>query len=56
MTRRQRIPLLIALLACIIIGATITAIYTPEGGVLQFWAALAGIGVVVWLAHRSLED
>jgi hypothetical protein len=56
MTRRQRIPLIITLLMVIIIGITITAIYTPGGGVLQFWAFLAGIGVALWLAHRSLED
>jgi hypothetical protein len=34
---------------------TVTLIYAPEGKALQFWAALAGIGVVLWLAQRSLE-
>jgi hypothetical protein len=54
-TRRQRLPLFIALALCVLIGITVTLIYEPQGQALQFWAALAGVGVVVWLAHKSLE-
>ena len=56
MTRRQTLPLVIALLMVIIIGIAVTLIYAPEGKALHFWAALAGIAVVLWLAQRSLED
>ena len=55
MTRRQTFPLVIALLMVIVIGIAVTLIYAPQGQALHFWAALAGVSVVVWLAQRSLE-